>query len=286
MGWAVLFVGHNMSDPVRIFVGVAPNGADAEACAVLEYTLRKHTSRPLDITWMALSRSPASWFYSNPETGAGWQTRLWPTPFSAFRHAVPAICGFEGRAIYMDDDMIALDDIAKLWDQEFAPGKAVVAKDQNRLCCSLWDCAAARDFVLPALSLQAVDGHRAMRAVMAANRSRVQPFASGNWNCLDGERYASIDDPEIRILHLTSMPHNPAVPHAVRRLAARGARHWFDGTLTPHFRPGISALFDRTLAEAEANGFQVSRYDPGEDFGEYPKNCLKGLVGAKPGWAA
>lgn len=186
----------------------------------------------------------------------------------------------------MDQDIIVRADIAELWDQEFEPGKAIIAKDAGRLCVSLWDCARAADFVLSIEKLKAVTGHSAMRAVMAQNRHLVQPFKGGNWNCLDGEKYASIEDPEIKILHCTSMPHQPAAHLAMKRLAAQGRRHWFDGTPTPHFRPEITSLFDELLAEAEANGFPASRYDPGEDFGPYRKGGLTSLTGAKPSWAA
>ena len=38
------------------------------------------------------------------------------TPFSFARFAPPALCGFEGRAIYCESDMLALGDIAELWE--------------------------------------------------------------------------------------------------------------------------------------------------------------------------
>ena len=41
-----------MIEPIRIFVGTSANNEDAEAEMVLEYTLRKNTTHPLDITWM------------------------------------------------------------------------------------------------------------------------------------------------------------------------------------------------------------------------------------------
>ena len=66
--------------PVRVFVGCAPNHEDAESQAVLEHSIRKHASLPVDITWMKLSRDPVSPF-------SGWNTELWPTPFSGFRWA-------------------------------------------------------------------------------------------------------------------------------------------------------------------------------------------------------
>lgn len=52
--------------PVHVFVGCAANGEDAESQAVLEYTLRKHSSLPVDIVWMRQS----------PDTGVIWYRSL------------------------------------------------------------------------------------------------------------------------------------------------------------------------------------------------------------------
>ena len=37
---------------IKLFVGTAPNGEDAESQMVLEYTAKKHSSMPIDIVWM------------------------------------------------------------------------------------------------------------------------------------------------------------------------------------------------------------------------------------------
>ena len=104
-----------MADKVRVFVGCAPNGDDAESQAVLSYTARKHTTGPLWITWMVLSRDPASpW--------SGWRTDHWTTPFTGFRWAIPEVCGFKGRAIYMDSDMIVRADLRELWETPIPKG--------------------------------------------------------------------------------------------------------------------------------------------------------------------
>jgi hypothetical protein len=270
-----------MSEPIRIFVGAAPDGCDAESCAVLDYTLRKHASRPLDIRWMVLSRDPSSPFYSDPETGAGWQTRAWPTVFSGFRWVVPALCGFRGRACYMDSDMIVLDDIAKLWDEKLSLGKSIIAKDAGRLCVSVWDCERAREFVLPLERLQAANGHSAMRAVMSANRSIVQPFATGNWNALDCEDL-SINAAEMKIIHYTDMSAQPHLKHAIPRMAARGQRHWYDGPVRDHWRGDLISLFDTTLVEAERAGFSRENYIPKSLFGPVPKSSQVNHPGRHP----
>ena len=92
----------NLDQPIKLFIGCDPNNSDLEQMMVLDYSLHKHTSEPVEIIWMQLSRDPSSVWYSNPQTGEGWHTEKWATPFSGFRWAIPAYCGFSGRAIYMD----------------------------------------------------------------------------------------------------------------------------------------------------------------------------------------
>jgi hypothetical protein len=49
-----------MIEPIRIFVGTSSNNEDAEAEMVLEYTLRKNTTHPIDITWMRQTKNEDS----------------------------------------------------------------------------------------------------------------------------------------------------------------------------------------------------------------------------------
>ena len=114
---------------IRIFIGCSANGEDAEAQAMLEYTLRWYASEPLEITWMKLTHDPSSPWHSNPQKHEGWNTRGWATPFSAFRWAIPHVCNYEGKAIYMDVDMIARDDIANLWKQKIPDNAALLFEE-------------------------------------------------------------------------------------------------------------------------------------------------------------
>lgn len=262
-------------DTIRIFVGCSPNFEDAESEAVLEYTLRKYASRPVEITWMRLSRDPASPF-------CGWRTERWPTPFSGFRWAVPALCNFEGRAIYTDSDVIFRSDAAHLWDADLH-GMPVMAKASNRLCVSLWDCASP----LNNTALDALRSDPSQHAVMSHNYSRTGVCAfpgAENWNCLDGENYADIADRRIRCIHMTSMAHQCHLKYALPRLAAAGLKHWFDGKPTPHWRLDLQALFDEELASAIAAGFTVESYCAHEPYGDYDKASVASLRGAVPHW--
>lgn len=240
---------------IRVFVGCAP-GDDIESQAVLEYSLRRHASQPVEIVWMQLSADPKSPFFSER-----WRTERWSTPFSGFRWAAPHLCGFEGRAVYMDSDVIVMADIAELWKQFFASGKCVIAKggkDAWRFCVTLFDCAAVKPHIPPLAVLQNPVAHQGM---IARFRSApfVQPFQD-NWNCIDGEDHTSLDDPAIKIIHYSDEATQPHLRYAVPRLEREGRKHWFDGRVKPHWRADLVALFDKLLSEAKAAGYDPSRY--------------------------
>jgi hypothetical protein len=251
---------------IRVFVGCAASGEDAESLAVLEYTLRKNASEPVQIEFMAQSCDPASFWH-------GWNSERWATPFSAFRWGIPAFCKYEGRAVYTDSDVIFLGDIAELWHQPIPDGKIALAKGGGswRLCVSLWDCEAAvlRIPLLHELKTDPQSHSKVNRAV----KPYIAPF-SGEWNSLDGHGFANLSDPRLKALHYTDMSTQPHLRHALLRLRAAGQKHWFDGTVRPHARKDIEALFDRLLAEANEAGFRVENYVPTEPFGDYKKKSL------------
>lgn len=254
---------------IRIFVGCAPNGEDAESQAVLEYTLRKNSSEEIQIEWMRMSHDPESFWH-------GWATERWPTPFSAFRWGIPARCGYEGKAIYMDSDIIVNGDIASLWRQEIPSGKIVLAKHGGRLCVSLWDCAAAQKVLWPIEKIKAdPTSHREM-GMRIKSSGAVGQF-SGDWNCLDGEGFSDLTLPQA--IHYTDMSCQPQLKHALPRLQAAGLKHWFDGTVKPHPRADLQAMFDRLLAEAEDAGFLAQAYVPERPYGDFRKKSLVGYRG-------
>lgn len=253
------------ADPIRIFVGCAAGGEDAESCAVLEYSIRSQTERQVEITWMHVAAEPrAIW--------GGWNTQGWATPFSGLRWGIPAACGYEGRAIYMDSDMIVRADVGELWDQEIPAGVFALVRETEgklRTCVMLLDCDIG---VAPTPSLKTLkamrDQHGHMTGRLKANRRLLAKF-EGGWNCIDLKRCDGIDDPDVKCIHYSSMPHQPHLKWARARLAAQGRRHWYDGETAPHWRPELQQLFDRMLTQAEAAGFAPALYDWG---GVSPRN--------------
>lgn len=236
---------------IRIFVGCSPDVLDGEFQCVLEYTLRKYASQPLDITWMKTSLDPVSPFN-------GWRAKF-ATPFSGYRYAIPSLCDYVGKAIYFDVDFWVNKDVAELWNQEFQPGKVVIAKGGNRYCCSMWDCAAAKGHVPHWRDLRGdPDSFRRMQSYFVQMKGLVQPFANGDWNALD-YGIKDIDTPSA--IHCTNMPTQPHLKYAVPRLAAEGKKHWYLGRVTsPHPNAAIQARFDQLYIEAQAAGYTVDKY--------------------------
>lgn len=253
---------------VKIFIGCAANNEDIESQAVLEWSIRKHASESVNITWMQLDRVPGSVF-------EGWNTATWATPFSGFRWAIPEMCDFQGKAIYMDSDVIVQADILELWNQKFKPRFCILGKGggQWRICVSMFDCAAAKPY-LPSIESMKIDP-RSHNRLCSLMRPKVQTFR-GEWNCLDREiGNRELSHPDIKAIHYTRMNSQPQLRHAIPRLKKQNRKHWFDGPLEVNKYPKINSLFDTLLEEAKAQGFHPDRYIV-EPFGKYKKrNFLK-----------
>ena len=91
---------------IRVFIGYDPR--EAVAFNVLSHSINVRSSQPIAITPINLAQLKAKM----------WRTRanLQSTEFSFSRFLTPYLCNFEGWAIFMDCDMLVLDDISKLWN--------------------------------------------------------------------------------------------------------------------------------------------------------------------------
>lgn len=239
---------------IRVFVGCAENDADLESQSVLEWSIRKHTTREVGIIWMqAVPGTP--WH--------GWNRDRWTTPFSSYRWSIPELCDYQGEAIYTDSDVLFLADIGELWDQRIEPGKVVIAigrEHGQRYCVSKWDCAAARKHIPPIAEMRKDAGaHRRLMSYFAQHQELVQQFLGGNWNCLDLEPF-DLNAPTTKAVHYTGIPTQPHLRYALPRLEREDKRHWYQGQRREHPRPELQALFDRYLEEAIEAGFTPENY--------------------------
>ena len=245
---------------IKVFVGCDPNNCDLEQMMVLDYSIHKHTQQPVEITWMQLSSDATSPWYSNATTDEGWHTEKWATPFSGFRWAIPELCNFEGRAIYMDTDVIVRCDINELWSHPMDDKTIVIAKGGNstaRLCTSVWDCNKAKQY-LPTLKEIRADpiSHKKLMQLIKEKPQLVQPYKD-SYNNIDGE---GLVIEEIKVLHYSDMGTQFSHKYALPRLQATGQEHWFDGAIMPHPRQDLTELFDQYYQEALSAGYRLENY--------------------------
>lgn len=230
-----------MSDVVRIFIGSSANGEDADIESAYEYSIRRNCSKEVDITWMRQTND-------TPSTWGGWMTERWSTPFSGFRWAIPEMCGFQGRAIYTDCDMINYRDMNTLINVEMN-GKPLAARRGSRFgghefCVMVMDCSKMESLVIPiARQKKLPESHHRYINKFSGNSELVEDL-DPRWNCLDGEDRKLHD---IWQLHFTKMSTQPWKPD------------WFTGQPEKHPRQDIVDEFYRVLEEAKQAGFEPDK---------------------------
>lgn len=100
-------------EPIRVFIGY--DSREAVAFHVLAHSIQARSSEPVAITPVRLDQLAGVFRRErNP---------LQSTEFSFSRFLTPYLCGYRGWAIFMDCDMLVLDDIARLWklrDERYA----------------------------------------------------------------------------------------------------------------------------------------------------------------------
>lgn len=213
-------------EPIRLFIGSSFNGEDFEAERTYEYSLRNHCDAELNITWMRQSQDSSSPFY-------GWNTQGWGTPFTAFRWAIPHLCGFQGKAIFTDVDMLNLRDISILFNEDMQD-KPLKARRHNKFnryefSVMLMDCEKLKPH-LP--SIDVIKSTKGIHDILTKRFSHIDYVSplDMRWNCLDGE---DLDAEDIWQLHFTNRNSQPWCPA------------WFKGERQEHKRPDLVELWKK-----------------------------------------
>lgn len=90
---------------INIFIGY--DQEEAVAYSVLAYSIQARASQPVSIAPLMLSQLKAAFTRERDP--------LQSTAFSLSRFLTPYLSGYAGWSIFMDCDMLVLDDIANLW---------------------------------------------------------------------------------------------------------------------------------------------------------------------------
>jgi lipopolysaccharide biosynthesis glycosyltransferase len=197
---------------VDIFVGT--DRSQLLAVAVLEHSILRHTRLPCRVTPLI--------DLNLPEPRDLRQSAR--TNFSFARFAIPELKNYQGKAVYMDADMLVFRDIASLWSLPFDGAKIVIqeelpdaianaakhgapAKRKKQCAVMLMDCARARWNVRDIIA--GLDGRYSYEQLLyemcILDEKEVRyglPFA---WNSL--EHY----DSTTCLIHYTDMATQPWV---------------------------------------------------------------------------
>lgn len=95
-----------MSAMINIYIGYDPR--EAVAFSALSHSIHARATQPVSIAPLMLSQLGAVLTRERHP--------LQSTDFSFSRFLVPYLSGYAGWSVFMDCDMLVLDDIAKLWD--------------------------------------------------------------------------------------------------------------------------------------------------------------------------
>ena len=98
---------------IRVFIGY--DDREAAAFSVLAHSIHKRASEPVTVAPVMLEQLQG--VYRRP------RDPLQSTDFSFSRFLTPWLCEYRGWAVFMDCDMLVLEDIAELWklrDDRFA----------------------------------------------------------------------------------------------------------------------------------------------------------------------
>jgi hypothetical protein len=189
--------------PVRVYVG--SQEAQMLAVKVLEFSIRERTNAQVQVH--PLHQSPVE--FPTPK-----DPRNRPrTPFSFQRFYIPALKGFQGRAIYLDSDMQVFRDIMELWTLPFEGADVLAAREPGesgrrpQFSVMLLNCDELR-WSLPDIVAALDRGEFTYETLMydMAVARRVRAAIDPAWNSL--ERY---EEGKTALLHYTDMPTQPWV---------------------------------------------------------------------------
>jgi len=276
-----------MNETVDIFVGT--DRSQLLSVAVLEHSIQRHASMPVCVTPLIDLDLPEP-----KDIRQGSRTN-----FSFARFAIPAIKGYQGRAIYVDADMLVFRDIADLWQlpldgvtisiQEEVPDALVRhakagAPAQRKKQCSvmLIDCARAHwdvDAIVAGL-----DGQYTYEQLLGDMCILPEeevcygvPFA---WNSL--EHY----DASTCLIHYTDMATQPWVSTdnrnslpwmlEVRLMLAKGALSWANlrrEVDLGYFRPSLITELEEMPHVAGWNADAARRYAAADKAAGFVKHA-------------
>ncbi len=156
-----------MSEILKVFIGY--DHRQPISLNVLANSIYRQSSKPVAITPLVLDQLPIK--------------RQGLTPFTYSRFLVPYLCNYEGWGLFLDLDMILMDDIAKLFDMRDENYAVMVSKNPlkfERASMMLFNCAKC-----PMLTPQFIEEHPSLHNISWLDDALVGDLPR-EWNHLVG----------------------------------------------------------------------------------------------------
>lgn len=175
--------------PFPIFIGYDPR--QPVSLAVLAQSLYRQASKPIGITPLVLEQLPIK--------------RQGLTPFTFSRFLAPYLCNYEGWAIFMDADILALCDIFELINQRDEKYSVMVAKNPDHkfewASLMLFNCSKCK-----ILTPEYIEEATGLHTITWVPEEEVGSF-DGAYNFLVGYDHPR---PDAKLVHYTQgMPAYP-----------------------------------------------------------------------------
>ncbi len=175
--------------PVRIFLGTERGQFRAERAFLWSIEKHRDPSRIYEIHLLGDLK--------------GFRRGFWLTGFTNYRFAIPALTGFDGRAIYNDADQVYLTDPAELFDLDMGKAGFLSINDRDT-SVMLIDCRRM------AQAWNEHDVHRLSRKALEARARKAGLWGDldDGWNARDSE----YDPGSSRLVHFTTLHTQPWRP--------------------------------------------------------------------------
>jgi SAM-dependent methyltransferase len=194
-----------MASPIRVFVGTEE--AQDVPAAVLRHSITSRTRADVEFADLrGLASGAEGAFY---------------TGFSFYRWAIPKLCGFEGRAIYVDADIVFAHDIEDLWSMAMGEHTHLARpwpeRDQSFTSVMLLDCSRLSHWRFDEWAARAKGDLEFYKATMwcregGPTRAGLGPLPA-EWNHLD-----EWVNSKTKVIHYTKVRDQPwkrpGHPHA------------------------------------------------------------------------
>ena len=198
-------------EKIRVFVGT--DRSQALAVPVLKHSICRNTSARVEVIPMLDLPVPKP---RDPRNGQ-------KTGFSFSRFCIPALAGYQGKAIYMDADMLVFGDILELWNLPMDGAKVLIQKEVkfnelttskpgaprhriNQSAVMVLDCARlpwSIDKIVADMDEGLYDYEQLMYGMCILDPAEIRHAVPFEWNSL--EHY----DSTTRLLHYTDVYTQP-----------------------------------------------------------------------------